>query len=97
MFSELTVEENLKIGLMTRNNGEKTKLNALKMFPRLKERLNQVSGTLSGIEQQTLALARALCIEPTLLPLDEPTEGLQSSMISLIRNSVIELKNKGFL
>ena len=65
------------------------------MFPRLKERLNQVSGTLSGIEQQTLALARALCIEPTLLPLDEPTKGLQSYMISLIRKSVIELKKQG--
>ena len=44
-----------------------------------------------------LALARALCIEPSLLLLDEPTEGLQPSMISLIRKSILELKNKGLL
>ncbi len=95
LFSELTVMENLRIGLMTRNSGEDVLEHALTLFPILRERLHQRSGTMSGGEQQMLAMARALCIEPRLLILDEPTEGLMPSMIARIRQSVLDLKAHG--
>ncbi|PZQ46133.1 MAG: ABC transporter ATP-binding protein [Rhodovulum sulfidophilum] len=95
LFAELTVAENLEIGLMTRDKGAATRERALTLFPRLRERLTQVSGTLSGGEQQMLAIARALCLEPSVLLLDEPTEGLQPSMIALIRETVLRLRSEG--
>lgn len=95
LFTELTVAENIEIGLMARGRGAATRDSVLDLFPVLRERLAQRSGTLSGGEQQMLAMARALCLEPEVLLLDEPTEGLMPSMIGRIRETVSALRGRG--
>jgi branched-chain amino acid transport system ATP-binding protein len=95
LFSELTVSENIEIGLMACGEGKETRDWVLDIFPRLRERLGQRAETLSGGEQQMLATARALCLRPKVLLLDEPTEGLQPSMIEQIRQVVLRMKSDG--
>ena len=96
LFPELTVEENIEIGLMTRDVSSDTKDWVLGLFPHLQVRLHQAAGTLSGGEQQMLATARALALRPKVLMLDEPTEGLQPSMSEQIRQVIINMKSEGF-
>jgi urea transport system ATP-binding protein len=95
IFPNLTVEENLRIGLVASGkkvNGQMTRV--LDLFPVLKEMLARKGGVLSGGQQQQLAIARAMLTEPKLLILDEPTEGIQPSIIDLIGDTLIKIKTE---
>lgn len=95
LFADLTVSQNLQIGMMARGSPPETLRTILELFPRLADRMDQRAGTLSGGEQQMLAMGRALCLRPDILLLDEPTEGLQPSMIQAIRDVVEKLRADG--
>jgi branched-chain amino acid transport system ATP-binding protein len=94
IFPQLTVEENLAMGAYARGGGGSTE-KQYATFPRLKERRLQVAGTLSGGEQQMLAIARALMGEPKLLLLDEPSMGLAPMMVARIFEVVREIASRG--
>lgn len=95
LFHELTVQENLAIGAYARHGRRVDYERVFELFPKLEQRLSQVSGTLSGGEQQMLAMARAFCLNLKVLLLDEPSEGLMPSMVCAIAEFVQKLTATG--
>jgi branched-chain amino acid transport system ATP-binding protein len=99
IFANLTVDENLQIGSYTRRDGAaaiaKDRDEVFALFPKLKERIAQSAGTLSGGEQQMLAIGRALLARPTLLLLDEPSLGLAPQVVQTIFKIIRDINARG--
>ncbi len=96
IFPNLTVWENLKVSIVVFGQSAKDELERVyELFPVLKEMLNRKGGVLSGGQQQQLAIGRALLMRPKVLILDEPTEGIQPSIIDQIEDTIVKLKQEG--
>jgi len=97
IFPRLTVGENLEMGLATRGRGAQLPARIFEMFPVLRQMMGRRGGDLSGGQQQQLAIGRALAMSPRLLILDEPTEGIQPSIIKDIERAIRTLASGGEL
>jgi branched-chain amino acid transport system ATP-binding protein len=98
IFPRMSVDENLDLGAFVRNDRDGVyadKQRVLDLFPRLRERIAQKAGTMSGGEQQMLAVARALMARPKLLLLDEPSMGLAPVLVDLIFDTIAQIRQQG--
>ena len=98
IFSRMTVLENLEMGAFIRTNRTEVKVDiehVCQIFPRLKERLKQVAGTMSGGEQQMLAMGRALMSRPSMICMDEPSMGLSPILVQTVFDTILRIRDEG--